>query len=108
MIAAGCGSGSDVQADAGNDFSIAVGESPQFDGCGSEGDIASYQWTIREAPSGMADDVDKVLRELGGDCSFDLGTAMIVDEVGDWSIELEVNDLEGNSSNDTVVVTVTG
>lgn len=111
IIAAGCGNGSSsdsVRADAGNDFSVAVGQSPQFDGCGSAGEIDNYQWTIRETPNDMGDDVDKVLREVGGECSFDLETAMIVDEVGEWTIELEVRDPDGNSSRDTVIITVTG
>jgi len=109
IIAAGCGSTTDsVRADAGNNFNVAVGQSPQFDGCGSDGDIENYQWTIRDTPTDMADDIDKVLRETGSDCTFDLETPMIVDELGEWTIELEVRDPDGNSSRDTVVVTVTG
>jgi len=111
IIAAGCSNGSStdsVRADAGNDFNVAVGQSPQFDGCGSDGDIENYQWTIRDTPTDMADDIDKVLRQTGSECTFDLETAMIVDEVGEWTIELEVRDPDGNSSRDTVIITVTG
>jgi len=108
VIAAGCGGGDSLRADAGSDFSITVGQSPQFDGCGSEGNIVNYQWTIRDTPSDMADDIDKSLREVAGDCSFDLETSMVVDEIGEWTIELEVSDGDGNSSRDTVIVDVTG
>ena len=89
------------------DFSVAVGEAPTFDGCESTGEIVNYAWTIRETPSNMDDDVNKPLREQEESCEFTLESNMIVDEIGTWVIELEVADAEGTSSTDTVRVEVT-
>lgn len=108
VVAAACGGDDDLGADAGDDFTVAVGESPTFDGCGSSGDIVNYQWVIRGTPSDMAEDVDKPLREVDDQCSFTLDAAMLIDEVGEWTIELTVSDAEGNTSSDTVTVEVTG
>ncbi len=108
VLAAACGGDDDLAADAGDDFAVVVGESPTFDGCGSSGDIVNYQWVIRGTPSDMSDDVDKPLREIDDQCSFTLDAAMLIDEVGVWTIELTVSDAEGNTSSDTVTVEVTG
>ncbi len=89
------------------DFSVAVGEAPTFDGCESTGEIVNYAWTIRETPSNMDDDVNKPLREQEENCEFTLESNMIVDEIGTWVIELEVTDAEGTASTDTVRVEVT-
>lgn len=105
LVMVACG-GSDLSADAGQDFSVSVGESPNFDGCGSSGDIANYAWAILEAPGKMADDVGKPLREFDSICSFDLEAAMIADEVGTWVIELTVTDSDGSTKTDTVSVLV--
>lgn len=107
FVAAGCGGDGDLSADAGDDLRVAVGESPSFDGCGSNGDIVNYQWVVRETPSNMVDDIDKPLRDIENACSFTVESAMIVDEIGEWTIELTVSDADGNSSTDTVVVQVT-
>ena len=107
VMVSACGSDG-VTADAGEDFSVPVGEAPEFDGCGSSGDITNYQWVIRETPSNMAEDVDKVLREESADCSFVVENTMTIDEVGDWTIELSVTDGDGGESTDSVVVEVTG
>ena len=40
------------------------------------------------------------------DCSFELENAMIIEDVGEWTIELVATDGDGESS-DQVVVTVT-
>lgn len=88
---AACGGGG-VSADAGEDFSVGLGEAPVFDGCGSSGDGLSYTWTIVEPPDDMADDTGKVLRESIGDCSFTLESDMVVADVGTWVIELSVTD----------------
>lgn len=100
------GSSEPLQAEAGQDFTINVGEQPTFDGCASTGDMINYEWTIVSAPEQMADDAGKVIRETDPTCSFTLGAAMGVDEVGEWVIELEVRDEAGNASTDTVTVTV--
>jgi predicted short-subunit dehydrogenase-like oxidoreductase (DUF2520 family) len=108
LLLIGCGgeSGSELTADAGDDFSIPVGQAPAFDGCGSAGDIENYQWTIVEAPDKMAADSGKIIREIDANCSFTLDASMGVDEVGDWIIELEVRDSAGQSATDQVKVTV--
>lgn len=100
------GSSEPPQAEAGQDFSVIVGEQPTFDGCGSTGEMINYKWTIISAPEQLADDAGKVIRETDPNCSFTLGAAMGVDEVGEWVIELEVQDEAGNTSTDTVTVTV--
>jgi hypothetical protein len=105
---AGCGDDDSLKADAGDDFSVDVGTAPAFDGCSSSGDIANYQWVIRETPADVSDDVDKPIRDSSADCSFTLEESMAVNEVGDWVIELTVTDAGGDSSSDTVTVTVTG
>lgn len=103
-LAACGGDSSSLTVDAGEDFTVAVGEAPVFDGCGTEGDIANYQWTIISAPD-PADD-GKELRTVMADCSFELENAMVIEDVGEWTIELVATDSESESS-DQVVVTVT-
>ena len=85
----------------------AVGESPTFDGCRSNGDIVNYQWMIAEAPGAMEGDAGKLIREFDSDCSFTLEAAMIAQETGSWVIELTVSDSDGNTSDDTVAIDVT-
>lgn len=107
LVAVGCGDSDGLEADAGDDSSVLVGESPVFDGCDSDGEITNYKWTIREAPSTQTESVDKPIRAVDAECSFTLEAPMVVDEVGDWVIELEVNDADGETSTDSVTVTVT-
>lgn len=104
LALAGCGGG--PSADAGDDFTVALGEAPVFDGCGSSGDLVSYTWTIVEAPADMSEDVGKVLRQSIGECSFTLESTMEVADVGEWTIELMATD-GVTESRDTVTVTVT-
>lgn len=105
-LLAACQAGSPIQADAGDDFSIQVGDSPTFDGCGSTGEIVNYRWKILEAPATMPEDAGKVIRSVEPNCSFTLDASMVVDEMGGWVIELQVRDAEGNTSTDTVTVQV--
>jgi hypothetical protein len=102
-----CGEAETLQADAGDDFSIPVGEQPTFDGCGSTGGIVNYKWTIISAPPGMMEDEGKVIREVDMNCSFTLDAEMGVDEVGLWEIELEISDEAGKTNTDQVTVEVT-
>jgi hypothetical protein len=106
LLAACGGSSAPLQANAGTDFSVNIGESPTFDGCASTGEVANYKWTIVSAPDKMSDDAGKVIREVDANCSFTLGAAMGVDEVGPWVIELEVRDAGGNTNTDQVQVEV--
>lgn len=102
-----CQSSPPLQANAGADFNVKMGESPTFDGCASTGEIVNYRWTIPSAPDKMPGDAGKVIRETDPNCSFTLGAEMGVDEVGEWVIELEVRDAEGNTNTNTVQVEVT-
>jgi len=102
-----CGGAEPLRADAGDDFSLQVGQQPSFDGCGSTGEIVNYKWTIVSAPQGMAEDEGKVIRAVDRNCSFTLDAEMGVDEIGLWEIELEVEDEAGNTSTDRVIVEVT-
>jgi hypothetical protein len=101
-----CQGEASLNANAGEDFSVRVGESPAFDGCASMGDIVNYRWKILEAPDNMPEDVGKIIREVDNNCSFTLTNAMVVDEIGLWKVELEVSDDAGNTSTDTVLVEV--
>jgi hypothetical protein len=105
-IVVSCGGGPSPQANAGQDFTVIVGTEPTFDGCASSGDIVNYRWTILEAPDTMPGDAGKTIREVDSNCSFTLDANMGVDEVGQWVIELEVTDSEGQTDVDTVTVTV--
>jgi hypothetical protein len=95
-----------LEAEAGDGFTVSVGVAPTFDGCESTGNIDNYKWTILEAPPTKADDNGKVIREVESNCRFTLADTMVVDEMGDWLIELEVRDADGNTATDTVTVTV--
>ena len=106
LVLTACGDDG-LQADAGSDFAITVGESPIFDGCSSSGEITNYAWLIVETPSKMDADRGKAIRETDTSCSFELDAAMIADEVGTWQIELVVTDADGKTSSDTVAVDVT-
>lgn len=102
LLVGACGNGSELRADAGADLSIRVGESPTFDGCGSDGQIQNYRWVIIEAPDLMAGDAEKVIREIESSCTFTLDATMEIQEIGTWIVELTVSDSDGNTSADTV------
>ena len=70
------------------------------------GDIVNYKWTIITCPEACAADEGKVIREMDPNCSLTLEAAMVIEEVGLWTIELEVSDSEGNTSRDSVRVEV--
>lgn len=112
MMLVACGDDGDdeskesLKADAGDNFTVAVGAAPTFDGCESTGDIENYKWIVLEAPPTKADDAGKVIREVEGNCRFTLADTMAIEETGDWVIELEVRDSDGKTATDTVTVTV--
>jgi len=109
LVFAACGSSADVSSvnsNAGDDFEVAVGVAPVFDGCDSTGEIDNYEWTIVSAPSTQADADGKALRTEMSSCSFELENAMIISDVGEWTIELVVSSGDEEAS-DEVVVTVT-
>ena len=108
LVLAACQSGPALQADAGEDFVVPVGERPSFDGCASTGNIVNYKWTILEAPDTMPEDAGKIVREIEQNCAFTLGTEMVIEEAGEWVITLEVRDANNNTSTDTVTVQVLG
>ena len=107
VVLVACGGDDGLKADAGSDVSVAVAESPTFDGCGSNGNISNYQWAIVEAPTDMQKDLGKLIREFETECSFMLEAAMIAEEAGTWVVELTVSDDAGKTSADTVSVQVT-
>ena len=106
LLAAACGGSAELEADAGADFQVEIGETPTFDGCESSGDIDNYEWVITDAPEAVADDVDKALRDTMDDCTFTVESAMLAEEAGEWTIELTVTDSDGAESSDEVTVTV--
>ena len=55
----------------------------------------------------MPEDAGKIIRENDANCSYTLEAAMGLGEVGEWLIELEVRDADGNVQTDTVAVEVT-
>lgn len=107
MAGAGCGGNTSLSADAGEDFSVAIGEAPEFDGCESLGEISDYRWVITEAPESMAADIGKEIRSSMDQCSFTLESSMVTEDTGSWVIELTVEDADGEVSTDAVTVTVT-
>ena len=106
LLFAACSGGSSIDADAGSDFSVVVGEAPIFDACDSAGEIENYEWQITGAPDNRTDDVGKPLRTTMNECSFELESAMLVDDVGEWTIELTVTS-GSESATDAVTVEVT-
>ena len=108
-FAACSGDSASTVANAGDDFSVAIGEAPVFDACESSGEIDNFQWIIVEAPEGREDTEDKPLREVLSDCNFTLESAMVIDDVGAWTIELRLEGEDGAiTAMDRVTVTVTG
>ncbi len=107
ILATACaGSGESLKADAGEDFSVQIGEHPRFDGCDSTGEIVNYKWTILSAPDKMQEDAGKVIREIDSECTFTLDAEMVVDEVGEWEVQLEIAGADGKKDSDTLLVTV--
>lgn len=104
LMIAGCGDNGGPTADAGADFSVSVGDVPSFDGCASTGDIENYQWTIVRGPDEA--DAGKLLRETMSDCAFELESSMVIDDVGEWTIELSVTDGSASSTDQVVVQVV--
>lgn len=107
FLVACSGDADPLTANAGDDFSVKMGEQPRFDGCASTGNIVNYKWTIVSAPDEMSEDAGKEIREIEPNCAFTLDAQMGVDEVGTWEIQLEIEDEAGNTAVDTVNVTVT-
>jgi len=105
LLASACtADSSSLSSDAGDDFSVAVGEAPEFDGCGSSGEIENYEWVIVDGPN--PDDAGKPLRTELVDCSFTLENTMVIEDVGEWTIELTISNSDIEAS-DRVTVQVT-
>lgn len=105
LILVACG-GEKLQADAGEDFVVNIGDAPTFDGCGSTGDIENYQWSVLSAPDTRAEDSNKVIRAVEGACQFTLEDTMVLEEIGEWVIQLTVRDTDDKTATDTVKITV--
>lgn len=95
-----------LKANAGEDFAVTVGEAPEFDACASEGEIENYQWTILNAPTAQDEDEGKFIRETESNCKFTLEDTMVIEEVGEWIIQLQVRSADGKTATDTVTITV--
>lgn len=96
-----------LKANAGEDFGVKVGEAPTFDACKSTGDIQNFRWIILQAPETKAADNGKVIRANESNCRFTLEDTMVIEELGQWVIQLEIEDADGKKTTDTVTVTVT-
>lgn len=105
LFMAACSGGSGLSADAGEDFAVSVGEAPEFVACDSTGDISNYEWTISAAPEARPESVGQELRAVMADCSFVLESQMVLDDVGEWTIDLTITD-GTDTATDQVVVTV--
>ena len=105
LFLAACSGGTGLSADAGEDFAVTVGEAPEFIACDSAGDITNYEWTISGAPESRPESVGQELRAVMAECSFVLESAMVLDDVGEWTIDLTITDGD-ETATDQVVVTV--
>ena len=86
-------------ADAGTDQTVTIGDEVSLNGNASsdpDGDLISYLWTIASAPTGS--------NAMLSDASSAAPT-FTADAVGDYVIELIVNDGEDDSSVDSLTVT---
>ncbi|NLH49735.1 MAG: hypothetical protein GX444_14210 [Myxococcales bacterium] len=87
-------------ADAGDDFQVMVGQEAQLDGSGStdpDGDLLLYQWTLVEGPAEVTFDDPN-----GEQPIFTPTTA------GSYTFELEVSDIEFQSTDQVTVTVVPG
>jgi len=87
-------------ADAGDDITIALGETATLDGSGTkdpEDAELTYSWSIVTAPSGSSADVDQPTNTQ---------TTFTPDVDGEYEISLTVVDDGENSATDNLVVTV--
>ena len=104
LFASACTSdASAVSSNAGTDFAVTVGEAPEFDGCASTpvDEIENFEWVIVEGPN--PDDVGKALRAEQATCSFILENTMVIEDVGQWTIELTVTDGSEQDADQVVV-----
>ena len=97
-------------ANAGPDILVHVGETVSCDGSSSVdldgGNIVFFRWTVAAAPERREDEVGTILAN-GADamiCTLDLPLGE--ENVGEWIIELEVTDDEGQSSTDDLALSV--
>jgi hypothetical protein len=88
------------EAKAGDDITIALGETATLDGSASsdpeEGEL-SYSWSIVNAPSGSSADVSE---------PTNVQTSFTPDADGEYEISLTVSDDGENSDNDNLLITV--
>jgi hypothetical protein len=97
-------------ANAGPDIFAHVGETVSCDGSFSVdldgGNIVYYRWSIAAAPEGREDQVGSILAEAADAmiCTMDL--PLRDENLGEWIIELEVTDDEGQSGTDDLKLSV--
>ncbi len=93
-------SNSRPQADAGADQTVAVGSTVHLDGTASsdvDGDLLSFQWSFTTRPDGSAASLsDPAVPQ----------PTFVAGEIGDFVVQLIVNDGSEDSTADTVSITV--
>jgi len=97
-------------ANAGPDILVHIGETASCDGSSSVdldgGEIVFYRWTVAAVPEGREDRVGSILAE-GADATIcNLDHPLGKEDVGEWIIELEVTDDEGQSATDDLMLVV--
>jgi hypothetical protein len=98
------------RANAGPDVTVRVGETVSYDGSLSVdldgGKIVYYQWRVSSAPEGREEAIGRVLREGEDAAAWSSDTALAEQDVGEWVVELQVTDDEGQSATDDLTLTV--
>lgn len=97
-------------ANAGPDILVHVGETVSCDGSSSAdldgGKIVFYRWTVAAAPEGREDEVGTILAEGASATICKLAHPLGKEDVGEWIIELEVTDDDGQSATDDLILVV--
>jgi hypothetical protein len=98
------------RADAGPDVTAHIGETVSYDGSSSVdldgGKIVYYRWRVTSAPEGREGEIGRVLHEGEDAAVWTSDVPLAQEDVGEWVIELEVTDDEGQSATDDLTLTV--
>ncbi len=98
------------RADAGPDVTVHIGEIVSYDSSLSidldGGKIVYYRWRVASAPEGREDEIGRLLHEGQDAAVWSSDVPLAEQDVGEWIIELEVTDDEGQSAIDDLALTV--
>jgi len=98
------------RAYAGPDISTRVGETVSFDGSQSVdldgGQIVHYRWKVTAAPERREEEIGRILHEGADAAVWTMQSALTEEDIGEWVIELEVTDDDGQSATDDLIMTV--